>query len=203
MGVFIYFVCASICASVLLQFSATGHDLKLSAKQPANSEPSKEVVKELLSGDLDIYSVALSNTFDEELSQRRSERFVLNRIPKSVQKEKAMGEKTVGEKVIGEKAIGEKPVIEKTVGVKTESQIKTNVVEKYKDSALEVYDKKEQLVALSIEHSLEFGKEQKLKDFEAEKLKLENRLTWRAIREFDSDESSVEEEDGEEDDADL
>lgn len=174
------------------------------AKQAASSEPkSADVVKELLSGDLDIYSVALSNTFDEQLSQRRSERFVLNRIPKDVRKtndkqsdDASKADTRSAEKL--EKRAGEQSEErpeEKKPEVKSEAK-SVNIAEKYRDSALEVYDRKEKLVTLSMESSLEFGKEQKLKDFEVEKLRLENRLTWRAIQEFDSDESSSEDEGG-------
>ena len=137
------------------------------------------MVKELLSGEFDIYSVALSKTFDEELSRRRSERFVLNRVPKSVQK-------TAEKQPPGQESAAEPAKATKKVSLAT----------KYRDTALEVYDREEKLVALSIENSLEFGKEQKLKDFEVEKLRLENRLTWRAIREFDSDDSGTDDENG-------
>ena len=44
--------------------------------------------------------------------------------------------------------------------------------------------------------------EQKLKDFEVEKLHFENCLTWRAIKEFDSDESSSDDDAVEDMDAD-
>lgn len=167
------------------------------AKQTTNSKQpnsGKEVVKELLTGDLDIYSVALSNTFDEQLSQQRAERFVLNRIPKSVRKQVDKSEKS-DQSDKSESASSE---------AKLERAKKVDVAEKYRDTALEVYNGGEKLVALSIENSLEVGKEQKLRDFEVDKLKLENRLTWRAISEFDSDESSAEETGDEEgmDDAD-
>lgn len=80
---------------------------------------------------------------------------------------------------------------------------KVDLFKKYKDTALEPIENKNKVMALTIESSLEFGKEQKLKDYEIEKIKLEKRLTWRNIRQFDTDESessdSTEEEDMEDD----
>ena len=216
------------------------------AKQATGSQPkSSDVVKELLSGDLDIYSVALSNTFDEQLSQRRSERFVLNRIPKGIRKPNAKqsNEKQPDDKQLNKaepEAISKenfeaksevnseaKSEVNPKANPETKSETKQEansganqesnreatpgeqkpdkkaiIAEKYRHSALEVYDKKEKLVTLSLESSLEFGKEQKLKDFEVEKLRLENRLTWRAIQEFDSDESSSDDDAAEDMDAD-
>lgn len=198
------------------------------AKQAFNKERETinkdEIVQKLLNNELDIYSVALSKTFDEELSQRRGERFMPNKIYKNINRlernklDNKLDNKTISE--LNDRLDLTKNKVElndenKDNQIKTKVQInesndsdtktnkeinqnkKVNLFEKYKDTALEPYDKNK-FVALTIENSLEFGKEQKVKDFEVEKIKLEARLAWRTIKEFDTDESSDNETDQEE-----
>ena len=138
-----------------------------------------DVIKELINDELDIFSLALSRTFDEELSRKRSDRFVLNRICKDVKRNEAIKlDKNNSKQSISNQADKEqKQLINKS-----------KLFEKYKDTALEPYERENKLTALSIDNSLELGNDQKQKDFKIEKLKLESRLKWREIKEFDTDE---------------
>lgn len=193
--------------------------MKLAKRAISEQQQSKEVMKEILNEEIDIYSIAISRTFDEELCQKRSERFIPSRMPNRISN-KRTNEKRIDTSLVrstsnqtnklnaGQSTNEQQSkqdelsnqTADKMMNRRSNSQPddhspnmtnqKVNIFEKYKDSALEPYDKPTRFVSLSIESSLECGQDQKVKDFEVEKVKLENRLEWRRITEFDTDSES-------------
>jgi hypothetical protein len=148
-------------------------DQKIVTSAPTNP------VRQLLDEQFDIYSIALSKTFNEQLSKQRSERFVLHKTSKNHDS----GDMTQSKSNVAQ-------TTESNKGQETRCKIEkrsVNPLDKYKGSALECIPDPQKFNQLSIDDSLQLGKEQKYKDFELERQKFIKRLSWRQVTQFDSD----------------
>jgi len=180
-------------------FSMNSSDMRL-AKQAVDNEQrqqKQDIVRELLNEEIDIYSIALTRTFDKELCQQRSDRFMPSKIPNKKKDDSQSTENKSSEMINKLKFISTNSTKQSkdqlsnqmTQSKASTSNEKVDLFAKYKDTALEVFEKEDKFVPLTVEESLQFGKDQKVKDYQVDKIRLENRLEWRKIIEFDSDDS--------------
>lgn len=182
------------------QFTSTKTNVA-SGEHTKNNESGVNIVKQLMEEELDIYSIAISKTFDEQLSKQRSERFVPNRPVKSnlkVEKEDADRQK-VNKTAEQPQPSSSEVNVECSASADTKTEKRSrNRMDKYKGTALECLPNPAKFNQLSVDDSLQLGQEQKYKDFELERLKFVKRLSWRHVTHFDS-ESEVSEPDTESD----
>lgn len=159
----------------------------------------------MLDDEFDIFSLAVSQTFDEKLSKERGDRFVPNRIykpnkddelrmigqgddEKSNQKEEIITrtekENDKEDVILSDHQQQQQLLLKDADDQKDEKKLIQN---RYKGTALEQIPDLHKFHQLSFEESLQLGKEQKFKDFELERQKFIKRLTWRDVTNFDSD----------------
>ena len=155
---------------------------------------------------MDIFSFAVSQTFDEKLSKERAQRFVLHRICKGNNKtattttskteddklEERQKDRKEGDLQDDHRAHAEhdKDASSHPVHSSVVKLGEQKLIDKYKGTALEPVPDPHKFHQLTFKESLQLGHEQKFKDFELERQKFLKRLTWREVTQFDSESES-------------